>query len=331
MPNSATGLVSALGFAEETVYGTAVAPSRWMEFLSESIELRPVTLQSNGLRAGALNLRRGSRRARTRRDAGGSLSIEVPTTGFGLVLKHLMGGTPVVAQQGGTTAWLQTHALGSAAGKSLTIQKQLRDSANALVQQFTTVGAKVLTGELKITADQILTCDLEVDGRDMNVSTAAGSASYPANNVFNFTQGTLTVGGATLAKVTDASVKLERPQSTDGFYLGSAGLKSEPVENDYPMVTGTLACEFDSDIKTAVYDRFAADTAAALVLTFTGAVISGAFSQQLVVTVPDMRFTGETPKVGGPDLVLLNAPWEAAWDGTSPGMTVTYQSTDVAV
>jgi len=41
--------------------------------------------------------------------------------------------------------------------------------------------------------------------------------------------------------------------------------------------------------------------------------------------------TGETPKVGGPGLVIVNHPFEAQWDGSSANMTIAYTSTDLAI
>jgi hypothetical protein len=331
VPNSATGLLAAFGTAEETVYGTAVAPDKWVEILTDGIELRPVTLQSEGLYAGTITGRRGSRRARTRRDAGGQLTMEVPTTGFGRFLKHIVGGTPSIAQQGGTAAWLQTHVYGSVAGKSLTMQGHRRDGANALVQQFTRVGCKIPEAEFSINKDSILQCAMTVDARDENVSTAAGTPSYSNNAVFTWTQGAISLGGTPLAKVTDAKWKFTRPMKTDGYYLGSAGLKSEPTENAKPSITGSLALEFDSTGKTAIYDPFVLDSALSLVLTFTGANIAGAYYYNLTFTFPEIHLLGETPKIGGPDVAMMNPNFEAASDSGGNFCTVNYQSTDTAI
>lgn len=331
MPNTGVGLLTTFGCAEEVTYGTAVAPDRWFEITSEALERKNTVIQSNGLRSGAIHSRRSSRRVVAAQQGGGSFTMEVPTSGFGRLLKHAMGGTPVVAQQGGTTAYLQTHALGSNAGKSLTAQKVIRDGANAVVQQFTQVGVKVLSVEFSISVDQLLLATFTVDGRSENVSTAVAAPSYASNKPFHFGQvNVLTLAGTPVAKVTDATWKLDRPQRTDGFYLGSAGLKSEPIENDFPMVTGSLTAEFDSANKTALYDAFAADAALALVLTFEGATISGIYKETISFSIPAIHLIGETPKVSGPGAVAVTVPFEGAWDGTNPDMTVLYTSTDTA-
>ncbi len=330
MPNTATGLTTGLTTAEETVYGTVVAPDRAVEFTDEGLERRNQVISSKGLRSQTINLRRGSRRALVARDGGGPVKMEVPTVGFGRWLRQLMGGTSTIVQQGATTAHLQTHSLGGQGGKSMTIQKQLRDSTNALIEKFTFAGCKLLSGEFAISVSNLLEASFDIDARDVNTTTAAAALTYPAAaQSFNFAQGTLLVGGVSVAKVNDASVKIDRKSKTDGWYLGTGGLKSEPFENDFPEVTGSLSAEFDS--AATFYDRFAADSAAALVLEFVGPIIASTFAQTFRITVPEVHFTGETPKVGGPDVIVPKIPFEGAHDATNPGVTITYMSTDTAI
>jgi hypothetical protein len=332
MPNTGVGLLTSFGTAEESTYGTAVTPDRWQEIVSESLERQNTILQSSGLRSGTIHSRRASRRVISAQQGTGSFTLEVPTTGFGRLLKHALGSSPTPVQQGGTAAYLQTHNLGSNAGRSLTLQKVIRDGANNVVQQFTHTGAKILAVEFGISVDQLLLATFTVDSRREEVSTAAAAPTYASNKPFHFAQvSALTLGGVAVAKVTNANWRVERPQKTDNFYLGSAGLKSEPIENDWPSVTGSLTAEFDSANKTQIYDAFAADTGLNLTLTFTGAQISGAHYETITFSIPSIHFTGETPKVGGPGITTMTAPFEGAWDGTNQDIIVNYISIDTTV
>jgi len=332
MPNTATGLTTGFTTGEETVYGTPVTCDRSIEILSESLQRENKIVESKGLRSQPITLRRGSRRALSARHAKGDVGVEVPTVGFGRWLKHALGGTPTIVQQGATAAWLQTHTLGTTQGRSLTVQKQLRDSANALVQQFTYHGSKILSTEITISVDGLLEAKFDVDCEDEDTTTPAATMAYPAAaGSFNFSQGLLKIGAVQVAKVNDATIKLDRKSKTDGWYLGTGGLKAEPVENDYPEVEGSLGFEFDSAAMAAYYNRFAADTPAELILEFTGPIIASTFPYLFRVTVPEVRFTGETPKVGGPNLVMPKVPFQGAFDGTLGAFKVEYQSTDIAV
>lgn len=325
---SAVGLTTRLCTGVESVYGTVQTPDRFMEFISEGLERKNDISRSNALGTGSLHMRRGSRSVVVGRSGEGPINMEVVTNGMGRIFRQLLGGTPTIAQQGGTTAWLQTHTLGSLLGKSLTIQKQLRDEADTVVSNFTFQGSKFTSGEFKIDKKGKLMLTLAVDAEDVDTTTPAATPSLAATKTFHYRQGSLTIAGSAAATVQTASVKVDRKMDTDRYFLGSAGVKAEPLVNDFPDVTGALTAEFAS---TTLYNLFVNDTPAALVLDFTGDQISGAFNEKLTITIPEIRLTGETPKVGGPGLVVVNHPWEAQWDGSSADMTIAYQSTDTAI
>lgn len=329
MPEPAVGSQIYFGTAPETAYGTPVTPNRWFEVLSESLERNNNVITSNGLRGGTRNLRRGSRRVLSSRDATGDVVMEVPTTGFGRWINQLLGGTPTVVQQGTTAAWLQTHTMGDLTGKSQTIQKQLRRADGTVAAPFTFHGAKVMSGGFSISVDQILQASFALDCEDVETATAAAAASYTNAKLFHFKQGALLVAGSLVTNGLSASVTITNPQKRNRYYLGSAGLKKEPVSNDFPTVTGTISAEFDT--AATFYDRFAADSAAELILEFVGDVIATGFNETFRIRVPDVRFTGGTPTVGGPDVVVHDVPFEGQFDGTNPGTTITYMSTDTAI
>src|SRR5437773_11139235 len=131
MTGSAVGLQTIFGTGEETTYGTPVAPDRAYELMNEGLDRDNLVITSRGLRGGTRNLQRGSRRVVAGRQGKGPVNLEVATTGFGRWFKHLLGGTPTIAQQGATTAWMQTHQMGDLLGKSQTIQNQIRDGNQA--------------------------------------------------------------------------------------------------------------------------------------------------------------------------------------------------------
>lgn len=328
MPGPAVGSNSFVGTAEEVTYGTPVAGSRFYEILNESLERRNNIIVSNGIRAGTRNLRRGSRRALSSRDGGGSISLEHATTGFGRWWKHTLGGTPSFVQQGATTAWLQTHTMGDLTGKSQTIVKSLRDASGNEIETFNFHGCKVLSAKWSISVDGLLQLEVGVDAEDVDTTTAMPAVSYGATKIFRFSQGRLKVAGAEVATVTSAEGTIANALKTDRYYLGSAGLKKEPVDNDFPTHTGSLNAEFNSPVD--FYDRFAADSGAELVMEFLGDTIAGAHVETCRITVPEVRFTGTTPKIAGLDVIAQQVPWEGQFDGTNAGTKVELMSTDTA-
>src|SRR3954452_15215415 len=98
-----SGLGAQLGIAPEGVYGTFVAPSKFIEFTKESLALKKTTAQSAGIAAGRL-MPLSSRRVLTRKEAQGTLEMEVSNKGMGVLLQTLMGTTVTPVQQGATAA-----------------------------------------------------------------------------------------------------------------------------------------------------------------------------------------------------------------------------------
>jgi len=318
--------------AVETVYGTPVTPNRFHEFLAgESLGRANTILNSSGLRPG-LNARLGSRRVLTARSGSGSVSFEVPATTFGRFFEHMLGGTGDVDQQESTAAYLHTYTPGELVGKSLTVQKGV-EKIDGTVQPFTFHGVKILKWGFTISKNGLCILTLDLDSEDVDDSTSIASASYPTLSLFHFAQATLSKGGVAVANVTDFTIEGTNPMDTERFYLGSAGLKAEPLPNDYRTVSGSIAADF-ADL-TTFYDAFEADTSLELELQFQGALIASGTSedyyQQLTITAHDIRLTGETPKVSGPAAAVQNVPFEGYEQDDGDLVTIEYQTTDSAV
>jgi Phage tail tube protein len=331
----ASGLQSQIGFAEESVYGTLPGSPSWRfyELLATGLEARKNAIQSDGIRPGGSPLRLGQRRVISSRDAGGGGNrFEVPNVGFGILLKHIMGGTVTSTNLAGTpAAWQHVFPLATTDGKSLDVQIGVPRTNSGTVDAYTYYGAKITDAEFAIAVDQMLTCELTMDAQKVDRLTALATATYPAAatfSIFNFSQGAISVGGSALAKVTNASWALHRSLKTDRYFIGSAGLKDEPVDNDFATIDGRLTVEYTDP--TIIHDRFVNDTPVALQLVFTGATISGANPYKLQIDVPEIRFEGETPKVGGRDLVTQDATFNGWSNGSAAGMTVTYVTSDTA-
>lgn len=300
------GLSGQLMVKAETTVGTAVTPDTAYEFNSESLALTKNIVQGQGIRGGGL-YNRSQRRAYTTRTAGGTVNMDFPTLGAEPLLKQMLGAVA------GTTT--KTYTPGILTGQSLTIQKGVPQT-DGTVKPFTYAGCKIPSWTLSCDTGGILTLEFEVDAQDEVTSTGLATASYTASNVFNFSQGAITLGGVAVANVKAATVTSAVPMKTDRFFFGSAGKKAEQIENDYRTTTGTLSTEFVS--QATVYDLFRPDTSTGLVLTFTNGGAS------LVVTCPAIFFDGETPKVGGPDVVDLSAGFTALDNGINPVISLAY-------
>lgn len=325
-----SGLAGQIGVAAETVYGTPVTPSRFIEGTT-SIKDTSTWAVGGGVAAGRMQ-RLASQRVRTAYGAAGNLVQDVTTKGMGLLLQALMGTAVTPTQQGASGAYLQSHVLGDPYGKSLSIQTGVPDLQGS-VRPYTAVGAKILSGEFSCGVGEFLTANFTVDARELIESLALGAAAYPARSRFHWAQSSIKVGPdlasvAAVDGVRGVNVKFDRPSRTDRNYAGNGGRKSEAVINDWQAVTGSLDADFMD--KTLFVDRFHSGGSFGLVWEFTGATIGGGFSETFRVKLGGCVMTGDTPELGGPDVVTGPQPFEWYFDGTNQPV-IDYISTDTTV
>lgn len=326
-----SGLAGSFGFSSESTYGTYVAPTKWLEVGSSGIKKVKNTYQGGGLAAGQL-MRRGSRRVVTTKAGAGPVKFEVPSKGIGLLLNALMGGTVTPVQQAATIAYLQTHPLADPIGKILTMQAGLPDLAGT-VRPYTYLGSKVMAMEFTCGIDEPLMVTMDVDSRDVSEAQSLAAPSYSATNIFHFAQCAVKLGTynseASVDGIRKMTIRIERQKRTDRFYAGAAGLKAEPIINEWAALSGTIEADYLD--KTVYADRFAADTSTALVWEFIGPNIASTYFETFRIRMPMIFFNGDSPVLEGPDVVSGSFPFEAQFDGTNAAAEITYMSTDTAL
>lgn len=316
-----SGLSNQLGIAEQTVYGTYVAPTRFLEYTSESLTVDKQVLRSRSI--GDQFMRQGRTRHYIR---GGGGQIEVPfmNKGMGLLLKHALGA--VTTTHVGATAEYQhvfTPAADGGAGDFLTVQKGLADTGGT-VRPFSYIGSKVLSWELVQALDANLMLRLTFDSQTVSTAQSLAVASYPSVLVpLSFIDAVLTVDAVEIC-AREFSVGGQRALDVNRRCLGNS--KREPVANGEYEITGTLNREFEA---MAQYDAWIAGTPGALVCTWEyGEVESGGAPFSLIVTLPEVEYTGDTPQSNGSEIVLQNLPFKALFNGTDPIISVQYNTTD---
>jgi hypothetical protein len=340
-----TGLDAQIGFAAESTYGTAVTVTRFLEFNSESLAFQPTFLEPTGLRSGR-KFKRVGRVVQSRKGVSGDIALEHANKGMGLLWKHALGSSGTATQVAATTAYEQIHTPGDFLGKFLTVQVGRPQPSDGVVKPFTYKGCKFTGWSFGLSDNEIPTLTLNVDGRDEDTATALATASYTAGaGVFNFSQATLKLGGtaatasgkitvtggtAVATVIRSISFQAETPMATERFGVGNAGLKSQPLENANPTVTGSLEAEFN---KAELYDAFQANTTTAMVLEFTGAAnaIETGHTYVLRFTIPAAKFKAAAPSVSGPDIVSMSTSFEAYDDETNAPFEVYIKSTDTVI
>ncbi|OKI47307.1 phage tail tube protein [Micromonospora sp. CB01531] len=325
-----SGLGSSFGMAAETVYGTYVAPTRFLEGTAQ-LTKRKNTYQGGGMAAGRM-VQPGGRRYVTSKGAGGTLNTSVYSKGMGLLLNGLLGGTVTPVQQGATAAYLQTHALADPQGKYFTMQSGVPDLGGT-VRPYTYLGCQVMAVEFSCEINGALTASWEIEARDVSESQTIAAPSYPTCNEFHFAQSAVklgTVGAeAQVDGIRSMSVRIERPRHDGGPYMGNQGLRSAGVLNGWSVVSGSISADFLN--KADLADRFASDAPTSLVWEFVGPTIASTYAETFRIKVPMVFLNGDTPTAGSPDVVNTSFPWVGQHDGTTPPVTVEYISSDLAL
>ena len=324
---SRSGLWSQIGFGVESTVGTSATPTRFLEFVSESLKLTIERIESKAIRAQTRTLR-SDRWTAGKRSVSGDLVFEVADRGFGIPLAYAFGGGTwsIATPSGGTNTRDITITQTLNFGRALTVQVGRPDTAGT-TNPFTYLGCKVTEASISSGTDGFLELNMSFVGHDEQTGVALAAVSYPATqSLLSWVGGTFQFAGAAL-DVKDFTFNVNHGLATERYFLRSTSgtLMKEPIEAAMAEVGGQFTVEFES---LTQYNRFVNGTTGGLAGTWQGSTIEGSFTYQLVVNCPAVRFDGETPNVGGPDILELSAPYKALVSGTLSPYTVTYRTTD---
>lgn len=325
------GLSAQYGMADEVTYGAGVTPTRFLEFTSESAKLAIERIESAGLRPNRRVLATEDWVA-GRQGVSGDVEYEVSNKGFGLKLKHMLGSiaSSQPASVASPTVFEHKATVGPLDGKSFTSQIG-RTGNDGVTRPFTYAGCKIDSWELSLDVNGILMLKESIDASSETTATALATATYAASSIpLVYTGGTIQVGGVA-TDVQKVSLSGNNNLKKDRYFIRAATpqQKKEQLEGaGLREYGGTIDVEF-SDLTP--YQRFVNGTPAALTAFFTGPVIAGAFSFALEVTCAQVRFDGETPNVGGADLISHSLPFKVLDSGAVDGpIAMVYRTTDTA-
>lgn len=315
-----SGIAAQLGISAESTYGTYVAPTRFLPFVSEALALDIARMKSAGLRSGQ-RIGRSDGWAPGTRQAAGSVELEVGNKGFGLLFAKALGAAAASADG---TGFKRTYTMGDLFGDMLTMQVG-RPDVSGTVQPFSYLGCKIAGFSLEQTVDEFLKLSLDVDARDETTAQSLVAATAPAlTELFHWGQMAVTVGGSSFA-AEEFAVEVDNNLKTDRFKLRGNTLKDEPIEQRR-TITGRLVGEFES---LTHYNRYTGGTTAAIVATWTSALTydTGKFFK-LEVTLPTCRFDGTSPNVDGDGVLPFEYPFEVLDSGSGQPITIDYYTSD---
>lgn len=320
-----SGLASQWGMAAESAWGTYTAPTRFLEMTEDGLSLSIERIPSQALRSGR-RFGRSDRWVAGAKNGGGPTGFEVADRGFGLPFKHMLGTAAITTPGGGTLTRDHTITPGDMDGVSATVQVG-RPGTGGTVHPFSYTGCKVASWQLANSAGGLLTLQLTWDAQDETTAQALAVASYPAaQGLLSYVGGVITVAGSSF-DVREVTIQGDNGLATDRHQVRANQLKKEQIPADFADVSGSIVADFDN---LTAYNRFVNGTVATVTALWEGATIEGALKYGLLVTLPAVRFDGETPNVSGAEILTQNLPFVALDNGTDPVVSLRYRTTDVA-
>lgn len=315
---------SQLGIAEESVFGTYVAPTRFHEFMSSPIEYERERITSQAWRAGQRTVS-AVRTKQGRVTGGGTVPMEVANKGFGLWFKHLFGAVATTTPGGGTLSRDHTFTLGDLVGKSLAVQVGVEDRGGT-ARPLSFLGCKVALGTFRCAVGGLLEFEPEIIIRDLDTAQTLGVATYPSGmELFSFVEGSITVGGVATA-INQCEFTVDNALNTDDFAFGSPLRRAVPEPAIRPIL-GSVDADF---VDLVAFNRFKNNTEAAIVLLFEGSTIEGALKYKVEITMPSCFTLGDTPKVEGVEEARQPLRFQAFAPAAGEPITLVYRTTDVA-
>lgn len=257
MPFSGAGL--ALGIGQETTHGTAVSRTHWFRLISETMRR---TVKKNKLPRLARSGSRGSKKHFIEADeAGGSIEIELNYEGIGLLLQHILWGTP---STGTASGGLYPHTFklaGSMLSAGLTMEVVRGDGSAEVFE-----GCRITKAVFRCEAGGVWRVSLDVIAETSGGRVSAGTPSYTANDIealhhhtSQFTWNSASYDWKSVELTVDQ--KLSRR-----MLLGSLNTK-DPKPTGAPEFSARITREWEDDVLHAAY---LADSESDLTFTLTG-------------------------------------------------------------
>ena len=299
-----------LGIGKESVYGTPVALTKYVPYISEGI-----TEDNQPLYAETVEARSVVKSRLGAYKVGGNLDFYMEPENCGLLLYGAIGAVSS-AQQGETTAYKHTFTMG------------------ATVPPLTlAIGSDVTAGELKITSgliksmeikcavNELVSASIDIVGQK-GEQTALSSPSFSALDPWVFHEGAVEIATVADTNVEAMTVKIENNIYDDDYSLGSR-LRRRGGAGGF-KVSGTCDLHFGSLTHWKQFYDGATGVAPAnnvaefqMELIVTGEQIGAlAYYYTLHATMAKCVFDTHSAHVSKRDRTIEKCPWTAL--GSSP-------------
>lgn len=276
-----------VGFKTEATWGTAVTVDKFMPVVKANPGNGvPERIPRQGI--SARRIRKPGKIGRV--VVNPSVELEVSNkNGIAVLFKHMFGG---VSTTGAGPTYTHTYTPASHLGDSFTLQTGITDASDT-VRPFTASGCKVRAWDLACAVGGNLMLSLDCTAKDVVTATALATASYSDDEAFTFVEGTVSIGGSSVASARSFTLRMAKNLRDERFVLGSQYTRQQ-LEDGFFDITGSVEADFDD---LTLYASAVAGTTVAVVLTFT----SGNGTDTLTITGSG-QLTGNPPELSTPGL-----------------------------
>jgi hypothetical protein len=325
-----SGLGAQIGFGKEETYGTYKAPSLFLPFESESLELQPGYQEDKALRAGQM-FQSAKGHVQTTRTVSGDVNLKVYDQGMGIFFDLITGEAYEYKKIAETEeSYEVTFKFGRSEpwNKSATIQVGRPQVSDGTVKPFSYLGCKLSGWTISVDTEGFMMLALTFAGRDEKTSETLGTVEYADVTPFHFGETEVLVKGEKVGSAQNVSVAGATPQPPR-YRLGSAGLTSQPIPNDYSTCDITMTVDFED---TKAHTRFLEEEIVETKVKAVGPEIGeDGKNATIELTTKASKQVTSAPQVGGPDLVSESVTMKGLDDGTNTPVTVKLITSDSAI
>lgn len=287
------------GLGVETTYGTAVAPTRFLDLISEGIQF-----EENHDRIDTIRSYSTLQMPLLNGIVKGPAELAANYAGSGILFKYLIGSATTVTGTSNTHTFPATTGIDATDRIGLGLTVCVRRGA---AHFFKYAGCKVIGLTHSMGTDAASRWTWNFLDKSQSYSTTGSdttSGSYPTMLPVSPSHVSINFDGGASLVARNCQITVENP--VDEFYvLGSTTIGAEPDRNGVLKVTGQAEVAFST---TTDYDKFiaGADVDVQIIATNT--------TQSLTYNMDKCRLLQATPHINARERLLATYQWEAFYN-----------------
>lgn len=293
------------GLGEEGTYGTAVAATRFLYHNSESLRV-----QENKVFSGAVYKvgRNAARQVQSTIGVSGDFSFNPSHSAHAwtMLLKHLLGSVSSSQPDSTSAPTVYRHTFTPA--DALPTGLTLEIGKDVLANRF--LGCKVVSMRVSGAAGQLMDASVGLLGRDSTSITPSAPVLTEANLIV-LTNTAITWNSGTI-NVVDFDIAIENALAPR--YFVNSRLTSEPLRSGKRRVSGSFRVELTD---ATMWSDFRNATRRDLIITCTGATITGAYAFETKFTLPVNELQEAQAHADTEGVLTIPCSFESFYDSTN--------------